>query len=208
MAKNSVVVDGDVVSATRLCAEAVKAAGGSVSASVPGDAVRFTIKRKGSWRDSRNTPFEGTARVTAVSAAQSRIDLDVALAGLFYAYIGLSALAMLILVLFMPIYGGIPLLLFGIIALVWITFLAAGTWPQEMADTIIGSLTPSAKAPPQTATIPPPPSAVTQSPPATAPSGHGAQVMEDLKRLGELHASGVLTDAEFEAKKAELLKRM
>jgi hypothetical protein len=32
--------------------------------------------------------------------------------------------------------------------------------------------------------------------------------MEDLKKLGELHSSGVLTDAEFEAKKAELLKRV
>jgi len=32
--------------------------------------------------------------------------------------------------------------------------------------------------------------------------------MEALKQLGELKAAGVLTDAEFEAKKAELLKQI
>jgi hypothetical protein len=30
-------------------------------------------------------------------------------------------------------------------------------------------------------------------------------MMEQLKQLGELHTSGVLTDAEFEAQKAKLL---
>ncbi len=33
-------------------------------------------------------------------------------------------------------------------------------------------------------------------------------VMEQLKKLGELHSAGVLTDAEFEVKKSELLKRV
>ena len=56
MAKSSVVVDGDISAVTRLCADAIKAAGGSVSSSVPGEPIRFTIKRPGSWRDSKNTP--------------------------------------------------------------------------------------------------------------------------------------------------------
>jgi hypothetical protein len=32
--------------------------------------------------------------------------------------------------------------------------------------------------------------------------------LQALKELGELHAAGVLTDAEFESKKAELLRRV
>jgi hypothetical protein len=32
--------------------------------------------------------------------------------------------------------------------------------------------------------------------------------LEALRKLGELRASGVLTEAEFEAKKAELLRRV
>jgi hypothetical protein len=44
--------------------------------------------------------------------------------------------------------------------------------------------------------------AVAASPPAAAPAD---DPLEKLKKLGELHDAGVLTDAEFETKKAELL---
>jgi hypothetical protein len=40
--------------------------------------------------------------------------------------------------------------------------------------------------------------------PAPAPAA-GPDRMEQLKQLGELHASGVLSDAEFEAEKARIL---
>jgi hypothetical protein len=40
---------------------------------------------------------------------------------------------------------------------------------------------------------------------AEEPSADG---LEQLRRLGELRSSGVLTDAEFEAKKADLLGRI
>ena len=39
--------------------------------------------------------------------------------------------------------------------------------------------------------------------PAAAPA---ADPLEELKKLGELKASGVLTDAEFEAQKAKILQ--
>ena len=41
--------------------------------------------------------------------------------------------------------------------------------------------------------------------PAAAPAAEAPDMMEQLKQLGELHASGVLTDAEFEAQKAKIL---
>ena len=41
--------------------------------------------------------------------------------------------------------------------------------------------------------------------PAAAPADEGPDMMEQLKQLGELHTSGVLTDAEFEAQKAKIL---
>ncbi len=53
----------------------------------------------------------------------------------------------------------------------------------------------SQPAPQQYAPAPPPP--------AAAPSQ--ADVIEQLKQLGELHASGILTDDEFAAQKAKLL---
>lgn len=43
-------------------------------------------------------------------------------------------------------------------------------------------------------------------PPApAAPAGGGEDMIAMLKQLGELHASGVLTDEEFAAQKAKLL---
>ena len=41
-------------------------------------------------------------------------------------------------------------------------------------------------------------------PPPPAPSG-GDDTMDQLTQLGELHTSGVLTDAEFAAQKAKIL---
>lgn len=51
----------------------------------------------------------------------------------------------------------------------------------------------------QYAPPPPPPQAA-----APAPAG-GGDMIEQLKQLGELHASGILTDEEFAAQKAKLL---
>jgi len=42
--------------------------------------------------------------------------------------------------------------------------------------------------------------------PAAAPAD--PDVLEQLRRLGELRSSGVLTDMKFEAKKVELLGRI
>jgi Bacterial PH domain/Short C-terminal domain len=41
-----------------------------------------------------------------------------------------------------------------------------------------------------------------------ATGGGGQDVYEQLRKLGELHTAGVLTDEEFEKKKAELLGRL
>lgn len=46
------------------------------------------------------------------------------------------------------------------------------------------------------------------SQPVAAPSSAGGDVLDTLEKLAGLHARGVLTDAEFAAKKAELLARL
>ena len=45
-------------------------------------------------------------------------------------------------------------------------------------------------------------------PQAAAPGESKEQIMSTLKQLGELKAAGVLTDAEFEAKKKDLLAKL
>ncbi len=44
-----------------------------------------------------------------------------------------------------------------------------------------------------------------EAPPQAAPAPTEADPLEQLKQLGELKASGVLTEAEFEAQKAKIL---
>jgi hypothetical protein len=44
-----------------------------------------------------------------------------------------------------------------------------------------------------------------QAPPQAAPAAPQRDPLEQLKELGELRDSGVLTDAEFEAQKAKIL---
>jgi Short C-terminal domain/Domain of unknwon function (DUF3824) len=51
----------------------------------------------------------------------------------------------------------------------------------------------------------PPPPQQQYAPPPPAPSAGGSDTIEMLKQLGELHASGVLTDEEFAAQKAKVL---
>jgi hypothetical protein len=46
---------------------------------------------------------------------------------------------------------------------------------------------------------------VQEAPVAPAPQGGGDDTLEQLKKLGDLHDSGVLTDEEFAAQKAKLL---
>ena len=47
-----------------------------------------------------------------------------------------------------------------------------------------------------------------QPAPVNPPSQNSPEVMELIEKLGQLHQSGILTDAEFTAKKSELLERL
>ena len=44
-----------------------------------------------------------------------------------------------------------------------------------------------------------------QAPPPPAAAAGGDDMLEQLQKLGELKAQGILTDAEFEAQKAKIL---
>ena len=61
--------------------------------------------------------------------------------------------------------------------------------------------------PPQQAYAPPPPQqyAPPPPPPAPPPADDQPDMLEQLQKLGELRAAGVLTEAEFAAQKAKIL---
>ena len=213
MATSGAVVNGSVADASTVFADAVRAAGGTVSSQLPGQPIRFTIKRPGNLWEGKNTPYEGTANLVPLNAAQTRIDVTVSCAAMFYVYLGLG-----VLFLFLFAYWLSPLfLLVGLVAVVWSAFQAAGPWAQEVANHVIAALPSAAtavaggSAPAATITAAPvaaaSPAVNPVAPPASGAAGT-VDVADELKKLGELHATGVLTDDEFQAKKAELLKRL
>jgi hypothetical protein len=51
----------------------------------------------------------------------------------------------------------------------------------------------------------PPPPAYAPPPPAPPPAVEAPDMLEQLQKLGELRAAGVLTEAEFAAQKAKIL---
>lgn len=61
---------------------------------------------------------------------------------------------------------------------------------------------------PQPAPVPTPAPSPTPAPQPASAGGNSAAIMEQIKQLGGLRDAGVLTPEEFEAKKAELLKRI
>lgn len=77
---------------------------------------------------------------------------------------------------------------------------------QQSAMAQVQQAAPPQYAPPQYAPPPPPPAPAPA--PATVAEPPARDPMEMLKQLGELKAAGVLTDEEFEVKKAELLKQI
>jgi cell pole-organizing protein PopZ len=72
-------------------------------------------------------------------------------------------------------------------------------------DAQLAEMQQQAAYPPQQASAPPPQYATAPAPVENAPA---QDPIEMLQRLGELKAAGVLTEEEFQAKKAELLKQI
>lgn len=88
----------------------------------------------------------------------------------------------------------------------------------EFIKNLQGGSAAPAYQPQQSYSPPPPPSSYNPQPAPSAPptptpapatgGGDAAAIMEQIKQLGGLRDAGVLTADEFEAKKAELLKRI
>jgi hypothetical protein len=85
---------------------------------------------------------------------------------------------------------------------------SGGVVDDARLDDIVRTVDKLAIVPPRQPPAVSPPSAPARDPAADAPSAADADVLDQLRRLGMLHATGVLTEAEFVAKKTELLRRL
>ena len=183
---------------------ALSEAGGTATTQIPGQPVKFNLKETGKrgWQDWRYFTFEGTAALTDQPDASTRIDLSITCPSSYFLYAaGCAIVALLFAVLIIPGFG-LLLWLVGMLGIGWAVYQATSVYPEELTDRVVSripgvisvsSVTPVAP----TAPVAPPP-----------PASSGNSVADQLKKLGELHAAGILTEAEFAAKKADLLKRL
>lgn len=197
MATCSIVVASGAAEAASKAVAAVTGAGGKISSQLPGQPVRFTIKgRDGDGWLKRISAYAGVAHLAPGSPGQTRVDVAVRAREIDVAAAVIVPIVTVLFLGFMPTPWPMFNLVMIFVALGWgayLSYLQFSMWPQEHLDRIVAALAPA-----------------TGTAWGSVESQHsmGSDAAEQLKKLGELRATGVLTDAEFNSKKAELLKRI
>lgn len=190
---------------------ALQASGVSLGAQSPLSLIEFSLTRKDFETGSIDAIMPGRAVVAPTPDGQTTVTISVDPATQFILYaagIGLAAL----------LIGG---MMFGNMSNLWFLLVLGGEaylfwsifnkWPGDAlaaihtkmraSDAVNGGPTVVHTAAP----VFTPPAA---APPAGAPSANAADIAEQIRHLAELRDQGHLTQEEFDAKKAELLKRI
>jgi hypothetical protein len=195
MATHGIVVPGGTADAAAAVIAAVREVGGNIATKVPG--LRFTINgRDGDSSFKRSIPYTGVAHLAPGSPGQTRVDVVVKAPDVVVVFmVGVTIVNVLVEGL-MPTpfpFFNLMLLVAGLGWNAYLTYLFVSKWPTDHLDRVVAALSPlTGRAWGSSENHPP----------------MGSSAAEQLKKLGELRAAGVLTDAEFNATKAELLKRM
>ena len=212
--QSSVSVDLDVPNAYARVINAIQEAGGQVKMQTPPQNVQFELVRK-KWKkgSSWGVPlrFYGTVGVQPISNKEARVTTNVKAdfgsAVPLFIFVGISGfICALLLGAWAGVFGMIWLALtLGFLVSIYINLNT--NVPEALCQEIVAAL------PVTTTTYTPPPEAGLDIPAQTGklnntPPEAGLDIPAQIKKLAELRDMGALTTAEFEAKKAELLKRL
>ncbi len=200
----------------------LEGAGAEVHWRQPPQGARYLLTRKSFWTTlGMPIKYDGDLQISPIGPGQSTARLSLKLRWGSAAGLLLSQAAVVLVGSMFNIYLAYYGLFFIAISLGITAWTLSSSVPEkalkELSDQIAaggGGFAPQQPAAPQPAYAPapaaphPPAYGATPTPQAPAPSGDSAAIMEQLKQLGALQAAGVLTPAEFEAKKADLLSRL
>ena len=188
---------------------ALGAAGAAFGTQSPPTLIEFSLTRKDAETGSIDIVMPGRAVIAASGEGKCTVTVSIEPATQFLLYAGgIGLVALLFGNWFLGGMGGLWfLLVLGAVAYaVWALFnklpndaLAAIQTKMRASDAVSGGERMSPPAAP--IFTPPPPS----SPPAAT---NAADIAEQIRRLAELRDQGHITQDEFDAKKAELLKRI
>ena len=184
---------------------ALSAAGAALGMQSPPALIEFSLTRKDAETGSIDIVMPGRAAIAAAGDGKSTVTVSIEPATQFLLYAGgIALVALLFGNWFLGGFGGLWfLIVLGAAAYaVWALF---NKWPNEALAAIHAKMRASdgvsggetiARAP------------VFTPPSASPPAASAASIAEQIRHLAELRDQGHITQQEFDAKKAELLKRI
>jgi len=156
-------------------------------------------------------PYGGTATFVSTANNQTRVLIELKAKAWYTALFVLIGLAVLALAGAAGGEDDPAIVAVGAIAAIMVAgtlYLYYVPWPQQVIEKLQSGVH---GAVPAFETSPAAPAA-TQTPatpmPNSSPSQPQAGIAEQLRQLGELHKAGLITEAEFESKKTDLLSRV
>jgi hypothetical protein len=189
---------------------ALQTAGATLGTQSPPAHLEFTLTRKDAQTGSIDAIMPGHASIAADGDGKSTVTLSIDPASQFILYaVGLGLAALVFGGFFFGSLDGLWFLLV-LAAEVYLFWSIFNKWPSDALAAIRIRMTASAAVsggapitPPSAPIFTPPP-----APSATVAKTSAADVAEQIRHLAELRDQGHLTQAEFDAKKAELLTRI
>ena len=195
---------GDAYDYTR---GALEASGAVLGTQMPPGRIDFTLNRKDPDTGALDLEMAGRATLSATGESQSAVTLSIDPAtGLFTYALGLGLVALLVGSLIFN-WGALWFLIV-IAAEAWLFWSVFNKWPVAVLDSIrermLASPSVSGGAP-----VVQPVAPIFAPSPSTASTGNtAAEIADQIRQLATLRDQGHITPEEFEAKKADLLKRI
>lgn len=204
---------------------AIAATGGEVTWQQAPSAAKFVIGKK----DFMNTggftiKYDGDLQVQKTGPGQTSARFSLKINWGSYVPLGATTVIVLLILSLSNYYFAAMGLLFMVAILVYSAWAVSSQLPEKILKDIIHNLQGGVAAPAPAAapasppqampTFSPPPPPRPNPPPQAAapapapPAGDTATIVEQIKQLAGLRDAGAITADDFEAKKAELLKRI
>jgi len=206
---------------------AIAATNGQVTSQHPPSAATFLIGYKNFWTTGGVVlKYDGDLSVQPASATDVTARFALRLQWNSYIPLGLTQVGAVILLAMTNYAIAAFAFILMIVGVAWTAWAASNSVPQTVLALILKNMHSGATAPVQAAPVPQSPRPVPQAAaqptpqpapapvaapvpaPAVAASADTATIVEQIKQLAGLRDSGVITNEEFETKKAELLSRI
>jgi len=221
-ANQQATFNGEPADAYGQAINALNAMGAQILWQQPPTSAKFLLPKKDNWTTGGLVmKYDGDLQIQKSSPTQTTARVSLKLQWGSFLPLGLTLLAFVFVMGMFNIYFAVYGLFIMAILVAYSAWQVSSQLPDKMLADFFRTLGGAPASPqqntfrPQPAPAPaytpqpaPPAPVPTPAPAPTTGGGDAAAIMEQIKQLGSLRDAGVLTADEFEAKKAELLKRI